>query len=70
MSKKYGNRVPPGLGYFRKGNYVKYDGKQFLIHCLFQTFSSATEAENRDISNISNIMLNLFLIPNIFLTLC
>ena len=30
MAKKYGHRDPPGLGYFRKGNYVKYDGKEFL----------------------------------------
>ena len=27
MSKKYGHRDPPGLGLFRKGNYIKYDGK-------------------------------------------
>ncbi len=27
MAKKYGHRDPPGLGFFRKGNYVKYDGK-------------------------------------------
>ena len=27
MAKKYGHRDPPGLGYFRKGNYVKYDGE-------------------------------------------
>merc|ERR1712088_530446 len=26
MSKKYGHRNPPGLGYFRKGNYIKFDG--------------------------------------------
>ena len=26
MAKKYGHREPPGLGYFRKGNYIKYDG--------------------------------------------
>ena len=26
MSKKYGHRTPPGLGFFRKGNYVKFDG--------------------------------------------
>ena len=26
MAKKYGHRDPPGLGYFRKGNYIKYDG--------------------------------------------
>ncbi|CAB4068818.1 unnamed protein product [Lepeophtheirus salmonis] len=29
MSKKYGHRNPPGLGYFRKGNYIKYDGDIF-----------------------------------------
>ena len=29
MSKKYGHRNPPGLGYFRKGNYIKYDGKSW-----------------------------------------
>jgi hypothetical protein len=29
MAKKYGHRDPPGLGYFRKGNYVKYDGDEF-----------------------------------------
>ena len=27
MAKKYGHREPPGLGFFRKGNYVKYEGK-------------------------------------------
>jgi len=27
MAKKYGHRSPPGLGYFRKGNYIKYDGE-------------------------------------------
>ncbi len=26
MAKKYGHRNPPGLGYFRQGDYVKYDG--------------------------------------------
>ena len=26
MAKKYGHRDPPGLGYFRKGIYIKYDG--------------------------------------------
>lgn len=31
MAKKYGHRDPPGLGYFRKGNYVKYDGKSSII---------------------------------------
>ena len=28
MAKKYGHRDPPGLGFFRKGNYIKYDGKK------------------------------------------
>ena len=23
MAKKYGHRNPPGLGYFRQGNYIK-----------------------------------------------
>lgn len=27
MAKKYGHRIPPGLGYFRQGNYLKYDGR-------------------------------------------
>ena len=27
MAKKYGHRNPPGLGFFRQGNYIKYDGK-------------------------------------------
>ena len=27
MAKKYGHREPPGLGFFRKGNYIKYEGK-------------------------------------------
>jgi hypothetical protein len=32
MSKKYGHRTPPGLGFFRKGNYLKFDGKlEFFI---------------------------------------
>lgn len=30
MAKKYGHREPPGLGYFRKGNYVKYDGSLYF----------------------------------------
>lgn len=29
MAKKYGHREPPGLGYFRKGNYIKYEGDEF-----------------------------------------
>lgn len=29
MAKKYGHRDPPGLGLFRKGNYIKYDGDEF-----------------------------------------
>ena len=29
MAKKYGHRLPPGLGYFRQGNYIKYDGDIF-----------------------------------------
>jgi hypothetical protein len=32
MSKKYGHRTPPGLGFFRKGNYLKFDGElEFFI---------------------------------------
>ena len=31
MAKKYGHRDPPGLGFFRKGNYVKYDGKAHVF---------------------------------------
>jgi hypothetical protein len=34
MAKKYGHREPPGLGYFRKGNYIKYDGKKFMQNAL------------------------------------
>ena len=26
MAKKYGFRNPPGLVYFRKGKYIKYEG--------------------------------------------
>ncbi|TRY76604.1 hypothetical protein TCAL_03494 [Tigriopus californicus] len=29
MAKKYGHRNPPGLGYFRHANYIKYDGDLF-----------------------------------------
>ncbi len=40
MSKKYGHRTPPGLGFFRKGNYLKFDGKNkiepFIISYLPQ----------------------------------
>ncbi len=37
MSKKYGHRTPPGLGFFRKGNYLKFDGKiePFIIKYLY-----------------------------------
>ena len=31
MSKKYGHRTPPGLGFFRKGNYIKFDGKDINV---------------------------------------
>ena len=31
MSKKYGHRNPPGLGLFRKGNYIKYEGDNLLF---------------------------------------
>ncbi len=29
MAKKYGHRLPPGLGYFRHGNYIKYEGDNY-----------------------------------------
>ena len=35
MAKKYGHRDPPGLGYFRKGNYVKYDGRIIIQICEY-----------------------------------
>ena len=35
MAKKYGHRDPPGLGYFRKGNYIKYDGMFVRIEKYF-----------------------------------
>ena len=35
MAKKYGHRDPPGLGYFRKGNYIKYDGTLVRIKKYF-----------------------------------
>ena len=35
MAKKYGHRDPPGLGYFRKGNYIKYDGMLVRIKSYF-----------------------------------
>ena len=37
MAKKYGHREPPGLGFFRKGNYVKYEGIMvssiYIVRC-------------------------------------
>ncbi len=35
MSKKYGHRTPPGLGFFRKGNYLKFDGKLVLFIIIY-----------------------------------
>ena len=37
MAKKYGHREPPGLGFFRKGNYIKYEG--FTIYPYLKSFS-------------------------------
>ena len=30
MAKKYGHREPPGLGFFRQGNFIKYEGNSSL----------------------------------------
>ena len=30
MAKKYGHREPPGLGFFRQGNFIKYEGNPCL----------------------------------------
>ncbi len=38
MAKKYGHRDPPGLGYFRQGDYVKYDGNMQSIAYLRARF--------------------------------
>ena len=34
MAKKYGHRDPPGLGYFRKGDYIKYEGTYVITNHL------------------------------------
>ncbi len=49
MSKKYGHRTPPGLGFFRKGNYLKFDGK-FEI-CLENYLSVLPKLSLQNMSN-------------------
>ena len=36
MAKKYGHREPPGLGFFRQGNFIKYEGNPCLDTQYFQ----------------------------------
>ena len=49
MAKKYGHREPPGLGFFRKGNYVKYEG----------TTHSKT---NHNLISLANVLVAIYAI--------
>ena len=43
MAKKYGHREPPGLGFFRQGNFIKYEGIYSGFLVLGNTQKSLTQ---------------------------
>jgi hypothetical protein len=38
IAKKYGHRNPPGMGFFRKGEYIKYEGKFTKFYIILSIY--------------------------------
>jgi len=69
MSKKYGHRVVPGLGYFRKGNYMKFEGD---LYDEEETLDWLTDPNIMDLSDqiekVNQKMFEKLISRNEFLT--
>eukprot|EP00092_Neocalanus_flemingeri_P014639 GFUD01015795.1.p1 GENE.GFUD01015795.1~~GFUD01015795.1.p1 ORF type:complete len:1842 (+),score=695.57 GFUD01015795.1:98-5623(+) len=69
MSKKYGHRAPPGLGFFRKGNYVKFDGDLFDDEEMLDWLTDPAVMEISDqIEKVNKKMFEKLITRNEFLT--
>jgi len=69
MSKKYGHRNPPGLGYFRKGNYVKFDGDLYDDEEMLDWLTDPNVMEISDqIEKVNKKMFEKLITRNEFLT--
>lgn len=54
MAKKYGHRQPPGLGYFRKGNYLKYEGETRKGHLRLDSVLTGNSTCQENLSTPRN----------------
>ena len=69
MSKKYGHRSPPGLGFFRKGNYIKYDGDLLDDEEMLDWLTDPNVMEISDqIEKVNKKMFEKLITRNEFLT--
>merc|ERR1712168_969954 len=69
MSKKYGHRNPPGLGYFRKGNYVKFEGDLYDDEEVLDWLTDPNTMEISDqIEKVNKKMFEKLISRNEFLT--
>jgi len=69
MSKKYGHRAPPGLGFFRKGNYIKFDGDLFDDEEMLDWLTDPAVMEISDqIEKVNKKMFEKLISRNEFLT--
>jgi len=69
MSKKYGHRNPPGLGYFRKGNYIKFDGDLYDDEEMLDWLTDPNVMEISDqIEKVNKKMFEKLITRNEFLT--
>jgi len=69
MSKKYGHRLPPGLGFFRKGNYIKYDGDLMDDEEMLDWLTDPNVMEISDqIEKVNKKMFEKLIARNEFLT--
>jgi len=69
MSKKYGHRTPPGLGFFRKGNYIKFDGDLFDDEEMLDWLTDPAVMEISDqIEKVNKKMFEKLITRNEFLT--
>ena len=69
MSKKYGHRAPPGLGFFRKGNYIKFDGDLFDDEEMLDWLTDPAVMEISDqIEKVNKKMFEKLITRNEFLT--
>ena len=69
MSKKYGHRNPPRLGFFRKGNYIKYDGDLLDDEEMLDWLTDPNVMEISDqIEKVNKKMFEKLITRNEFLT--